>query len=184
MSSKRHINRSNSKPDCSCDVENHVFLRISGLTVDNEERLEYLDLSRDAVIIAKDDILIFQLQPRGAEYRFRNTVIVVSPEMKMCSNSQCKSMIYVEDSIIVNSDYSQTVQLQVCDLIAADEGVVYFIRTSSCDCKDHIDGIQHPNGRLEPNLKDGDAEFFITSNQSFLIHSSHHIVIPKSIVTS
>lgn len=101
-------------------------------------------------------------------------VVVLAPEIKACRrNNPCKQIIrYIEQSAFIDVSETQTIQLQICDLIAADNDLVYFIRINTCDCdiEELKASVLSAKDKITATHNGDDIELIIYVAESFLIH--------------
>ena len=147
MASKDYRN----EPICVYEQESEVYLRLAGflerpIGETGDQELTYLSINRNYYLSASDNVLILRQAniPGAPEYRFSSALIVLQPDVRPCQRrNDCKQIVrYFEQSAYVDIGELQTYQLQVCDLIAANDNLLYYINGyfNECNCDQYAIG--------------------------------------------
>ena len=191
MSGKHKQRKRHDLPDrdpiCIYEQETDVFLRLGGTLVaatgatgetggNGEDRL--LTINRDYLVTAEEDVLVVRATRLGApEYRFDRIAIILAPDVRVCRrDNDCKQVVrFREQSAFIDVAADETLQLQACDFLFADDGEVVFAAgfLNRCDCSAE---------NLETLLADAgaqaDEDLDLPRAESFLIHLRRIDLVP------
>ncbi|CAH6418348.1 Hypothetical protein HVR_LOCUS107 [uncultured virus] len=132
---------------CFYEQESDVYLRFGGILesatgTTGTPQIKIFTISRDYRIAADNDVLVVSRPGVIGEIRFSSALIVLSPQIRPCRrNNGCKQIIrYFEQAAFVDIGDVETIQFQVCDIIAASDGLIYLLSGvfDDCNCEDDL----------------------------------------------